>query len=98
MKISNSGLFQIERANDSIRMTHVPSGLPCGRFSHLAVRTIKAALQGVNDAESRMRPGELDIIAAVRKGDSETARRAGDALAGWEAEMRRSFPNGAWSR
>ena len=96
--LTASGRFEVRRDQyKDLFLYHVPSGLDCGGFSHLTIRTFKAALQGVERAEALLRDGDLALIDGIRERveiDSPT-RMAQKALI---AALEASFPNGQWAR
>ena len=95
--LTPSGRFEVVREGGVLSLRHGVTGLHAGGFSHIAVRTIKAALAGVTQAESRLTSHELALIDAIREGDecSTVSRLAQHALVD---ALREAFPNGAWSR
>lgn len=97
--LTPSGRFEVYRDPDSVclRLRHGVTGLGAGGFSHLAVRTIKAALAGVTEAESRLTAANLTELDAVRDGDGVTPESRAAQCALIDA-LRVAFPNGAWSR
>jgi len=94
--LTASGRFEVVRQNDDpgFELRHVASGLRCGSFSHIAVRTFKAAVEGVEEAEARLTATQLETI--DRTSDASPARHT--ALANFAWSLRQSFPDGAWSR
>lgn len=95
-KTSKSGQFRVEMQDGCVVPIHVPSGLPCGSFSHIEVRTLKAAIDGINNVERHMPARMMAQLAAIREGDRDAHITARDALTRLRQEMRRVFPNGAW--
>lgn len=98
MPLTKSKRFEVRRGNSRcLELYHCPSGLPCGAFSHIRVRTFKAALEGVEEAEARLTPMQWRLVDSIRK-DTEADFDTRQAANLWASELRRAFPNGAWSR
>ena len=96
---TGSGRFAVVKVDGCMILHHVPTGLRCGSFSHIAVRTFKAAVAGVETAEANIGRFDLELIdagpdselaAEWPKGRAQALRRLRDALTA-------AFPNGAWS-
>ena len=67
---TRSGTFAIHRAsNGLLTLEHVPTGLFAGFFSHLRVRTFKAALEGMEQVEQRLY-GVRDDLASKTPSDT----------------------------
>lgn len=101
---TKSGRFEVYREGGLIRLRHIPTGLPFGCFSHMRIRTFKAAREGVEAVESKLSAEQwalIDSPPACHVGESvpesvpEQWRNAANALV---IEMRVEFPRGAWSR
>jgi hypothetical protein len=98
--ISDLGNFEVRRDKGydgvCLEIVHVPTGLRCGGFSHIAVKTFKAALQGVNAMEEEMDAENLTALKLIP--DSLRRHHAVDAQNRYIELMQKHFPNGAWSR
>lgn len=95
--VTTSGRFEVSRGRSKmarvISIRHVESGLAAGSFSHLAVRSFKHALAGLEAVEASLTPEQL----AGLDGPSDLVRDPA-ALHAFVAALRAQFPNGAWSR
>lgn len=97
--LTASGRFEVVRAESGcLELRHVTSGLRCGGFSHLEVKTFKHAIAGVERAESRMPDIAWSRIAPPRGRESQVDADRARFLAAWRDSLEREFPNGAWSR
>lgn len=95
--MTKSGRFEVvTRDSGGKALIHAQSGLTAGGFSHLAVRTYRQALEGVERAEANLTAATLARIDIMRDGAevTEESRAAQLALI---AALREAFPNGAWS-
>lgn len=61
-KTTKSGRFQVIRDDGHLKLQHIATGLYAGAFSHLAVRTFKAAIAGVEAVEERVGERELALM------------------------------------
>lgn len=93
-----SGRFKVFKSGSSIHITHVPSGLPVGQFSHIAVKSLKQACEGIERAENTLTKKQLDYLDTVREGLASTDVTVRIAQTAFRVAMEKEFPNGAWSR
>lgn len=92
--LTASGRFEVVKWGGFLHLRHAVLMLNAGRFSHLSVHTIKAALAGVEQAESLISPADLALIDGEAKPHDDAWKTAMARLV-WA--LRQAFPNGAWS-
>lgn len=94
--LTASGRFEVISKGGGKALIHAHSGLTAGGFSHLAVRTFRQALDGVEQAEKALSADHLTQIDAMRDGAEATPESRAAQLA-LIAALREAFPDGAWS-
>lgn len=96
--LTKRGTFEVRRLDDSpfIYITHVRTGYRCGGFSHIAVRTFRAALAGLDAVEAELSAEELALLDLAD--DPLRRHHAVDAVNRLRDALLDAFPNGAWAR
>ena len=97
-KVTQSGRFEVSKGPHGIQVKHVVSGLPCGSFSHIAVKSLKQAQEGLERAEKRLTKKQLEKLDSVREGPASLEASVRIAQMAFRVAMEKEFPNGAWSR
>jgi hypothetical protein len=97
-KKTTSGRFEVFKSEDGIHIKHVPSGLPVGQFSHIAVKSLKQACEGIERVEKTLTKKQLAYLDTVRAGPASTDATVRIAQMRFRVAMEKEFPNGAWSR
>lgn len=91
-----SGRFKIYKTPHGIKAEHVKSGLGVGGFSHIAIKTLKKAREGLENVEANTRKKHLKELDNITE-TSEITKESRAAQTAFRKAMEQEFPNGAWS-
>jgi hypothetical protein len=92
---TTSGRFKLEKTDSGIRATHIQSGLGVGGFSHIAVKTLRHAREGMEAAERTLSKSQWKSLDAMHR-NSEITPQLRAAMKAFKAAMKKEFSNGAW--